>query len=70
VETTIVDKFCHTFTSKPYENLADMLEDKIDKTAINLFGATMYGILIGVCAPITIPTFVIVAYNEITKKFD
>ena len=43
------------------------IEDKIDKTAINLFGATMYGILIGVCAPITIPTFVIVAYNEITK---
>ena len=32
VETTIVDKFCHTFTSKPYEKLADMLEDKIDKT--------------------------------------
>jgi hypothetical protein len=32
VETTIVDKFCHTFTSKPYENLAEMLEDKIDKT--------------------------------------
>jgi hypothetical protein len=32
VETTIVDKFCHTFTSKPYDNLEEMLADKLDKT--------------------------------------
>ena len=32
VETTIVDKFCHTFTSKPYDILSEMLEDKLDTT--------------------------------------
>lgn len=32
VETTIVDKFCHTFTSKPYDVLSEMLDDKLDKT--------------------------------------
>ena len=34
VETTIVDKFCHTFTSKPYENLEEMISDKLDKTTL------------------------------------
>ena len=34
VETTIVDKFCHTFSSKPYENLKEMLDDKLDKTTL------------------------------------
>ena len=34
VETTIVDAYCNTNNSnyKPYMNLADMLEDKLDKT--------------------------------------
>lgn len=35
VETTIVDKFCHTFSSKPYDVLSEMLDDKLDKTNPN-----------------------------------
>lgn len=34
VETTIVDKFCHTFTSKPYESLEEMIADKLGKTSL------------------------------------
>ena len=46
------------------------IEDKISLTTLNLIVGTIYGIGIGVCAPITIPAVVIISYNEIRKKFN
>jgi len=44
------------------------IEDKISLTTLNLIVGTIYGIGLGVCAPITIPTFAIIAYKEIIKN--
>ena len=41
--------------------------NKFNKITLNLIVGTIYGSVIGVCAPITIPTYGIIAYNEITK---
>jgi hypothetical protein len=51
---------------KSYKNI----EDKISITTLNLCVGTVYGIFIGVCAPITIPVGIIISYNEIRKKFN
>ena len=41
--------------------------DKFNKITFNLIVGTIYGSAIGVCAPISIPTCAIIAYNKITK---